>query len=163
MVSRQTGAAIVGAAALAGVVATVPTVWSPLNVIGFIPAIWLSLLFGSAAVIAPVPVFAGAFAWWCPPVWGGQSAVPLRSRIATGVALVLSVTSVAAGREYGLKYQGAHYVQVVTAVSILWWLVVAGFAALASLRPSAARNLWFHVTLFSWLAWYAVPYMGELP
>lgn len=163
MISRLAATSIVGAAALAGVVAEVPTVWSPLNVIGFIPAIWASLLFSGAAVLARVPLFAVAFAWWCPRVWAGEAVVPKRSQIAVPVAVALSAAAVVFGRDYGLRYQGADYVNTVTVISILWWVSIAGIGLAALVRPSVQRNLWLHVILFAWLAWYAVPYMGELP
>jgi len=163
MVSRPLAAVIVACAAILGVVSGVPTVWSPLNVLGFVPAIWASLLFGRLAILAPVPMFVAAFGWWCPSVWTGDAVVPKRSRIAAPAAMALSATSLVFGRSYGLRYQGAAYVNAVTVASILWWVLVLGVGVAAIAHPSVRRNLWFHVALFAWLAWYSVPYMGELP
>jgi hypothetical protein len=163
MISRLAAIGIVAVAALLGVVAEVPTVWSPLNVLGFIPAIWASVLFDGAAIFAPVPVFAAAFACWCPRVWTGQAAIPRRSQVAAGLAIILSLTNVVLGRSYGLRYQGSSYVNTVTVVRVLCCAAIGLFVVLASKQPSVHRNLWFHVIFFSWLAWYAIPYMGELP
>jgi hypothetical protein len=163
MISRLAATGVVAVAALLGVVAGAPTVWSPLNVLGFIPAIWASFLFDDAAILAPVPVFAAGFACWCPRVWTGQTEVPRRSQVAAGLAIILSVANVVLSRSYGLEYQGVAYVNAVTVVSLLCCAAVGFFVVLASKQPSAHRNLWFHVALFSWLAWYALPYMGELP
>ncbi len=52
MISRLAATGIVAVAALLGVVAQAPTVWSPLNVLGFIPAIRASVLVGGAAILA---------------------------------------------------------------------------------------------------------------
>ena len=118
MISRLAATGIVAVAALLGVLAEVPTVWSPLNVLGFIPAIWASVLFDGAGILAPVP-FAAAFACWCPRVWTGQAAIPRRSQVAAGLAIILSLTNVVLGRSYGLRYQGNSYVNTVTVVSVL--------------------------------------------
>lgn len=75
----------------------------------------------------------------------------------------VSAVLLAVGQEYGERYQGVQYVRAVTAMSVAWWSGLIVLAALALRQPSVGRNLWFHVALFSWLAWYAAPYMGELP
>ena len=75
---------------------------------------------------------------------------------------MLSLANVVFSRSYGLKYQTVAYVNTVTVVSLLCCAAV-GLLVLASRQPSVHRNLWFHVIFFSWLAWYAIPYMGELP
>jgi hypothetical protein len=163
MISRTIAASIVALASLGGMATGIPTVWSPLNVLGLVPALLVSDILGAAALALPVIIFGGAFAWWCPSVWRGQARVPRRSLVLAVIALLMSGANILFGREYGLEYQGASYVRWVTVISVACWLLLGVLVAAAVRTPSVRRNLWFHVALFSWLGWYAVPYMGELP
>ena len=140
-----------------------PTVWSPLNVLAFLPALIVSGFVGEAALVAPIILFVALFVLWCPNVWGGQAVVPRRSIVLTGIAVLLSAANIVLAREYGIAYQGIAYVRFVSAISVIWWALLLGVAILALRTPSIRRNLWFHIALFSWLGWYALPYMGELP
>jgi hypothetical protein len=76
---------------------------------------------------------------------------------------VLTVVDCFVERKYGVIYRGALYtalVYVINAIWLasLWWAVVR-----CQRQPSFARNLFSHWLLFAWLAWYAFPYLGELP
>jgi hypothetical protein len=163
MVRRTVSVGIVALASVAGVAGGIPTVWSPLNLLGVIPALMLSGLLGGAAIAVPAVCFAAAFAWWCRPLWRDEAVVPTRSFVLAGAAVVLSAANIFFGWNYGLKYQGAGYVRGVTTVSVVSWTVVTAAAVLAARRPSVKGNLGFHLLLFGWLGWYAIPYMGELP
>jgi len=160
---RTVSVGIVALASLAGVASGIPTVWSPLNLLGLIPALFVSGVLGGAAIAVPALCFAAAFAWWCQPLWRGQAVVPTRSFVLAGAAVVLSAANLVFGWNYGLEYQGARYVRGVTAVSVVCWIVVTIAAVLAVRRPSVKSSAGFHVLLFCWLAWYAIPYLGELP
>jgi hypothetical protein len=63
-----------------------------------------------------------------------------------------------------LEYQGARHTYVVCIVNAAWiaflWLI---FARYWKREPSFKINLLLHWVLFAWLAWYAFPYLGELP
>jgi hypothetical protein len=161
--SRVIAASIVALAAFAGFGTADPTWWSPLNVLGMIPAFLATNVIGVAAIAVPPVIFSLAFAAWCPNVWNGVAKIPIRSTALMVVALFLSMLDMTGGREDGLQYRGEAYVQAVTGVSIVWWVVVVWLFLSARRRPSPHRNLWFHLLLFVWLAWYAIPYMGELP
>ena len=163
MIPRSAAAGIVAFAGLAGVVADVPTIWSPLNLLGFVPAFFASVVFSSAAVLVPAALLALAFVAWCPDVWHGRAEVPSRSWALAITAVALSGAAVIGGRDYGLKYQGPSYVTAVTAISVLCWVVVGAVLVRAYRAPSPVRNLWAHLILFAWLGWYAFPYLGELP
>lgn len=163
MIPRSAAAGIAALAGLAGIVADVPTIWSPLNVLGFVPALFASVIFSSAAVLVPAGLLALAFVAWCPDVWHGEAQAPPRTWVLAVTAVVLSMAAVIGGRAYGLKYQGPSYVTAVTAISVLCWLLVGAVLVRAYRAPSPVRNLWAHLILFAWLGWYAFPYLGELP
>ena len=67
------------------------------------------------------------------------------------------------GYSSGVDSQGAAYARGVLILNVIWWIVVAVLFRLAWLRKTVAYNFAFHIVLFAWLAWYALPYMGELP
>ena len=163
MVSRTIAASIVALASFFGMATGIPTVWSPLNALALVPVLLVAGILGVAALAVPVIIFAAAFAWWCPRVWNGHVIVPLRSLVLASLGLALSIANIYFGREYGQQVHGVSYVRAVAFVSATWWFVLIAIGAAAMLRPSVRFNLWFHVALFSWLGWYAVPYMGELP
>jgi hypothetical protein len=82
---------------------------------------------------------------------------------AIAVATLLSVPWFGVGWKFGLAYQGGIYCYLVLMTNICWlaglWLVFAR----TKRADSFAANLFFHWMLFAWLAWYAFPYLGELP
>lgn len=163
MPSRTAASGIVALAALAGVASGVPTVWSPLNLVGLVPALLASAILSGAAIAVPPILLGGVFAWWCPNVWAGQTRVsPWSLALAVCVGL-LNLASVTLGRHYGLEYQGVAYVNAVTFISVALWVTVCAGLLWAARGPSPARSLWAHLGLFVWLGWYAIPYMGELP
>jgi len=133
-----------------------PSVLVPYPALVAVPA----LLFGIPAALLPTLLF---FAWH-PNLFKGSKALPRRTYILLGGASILSAVWFIFGWKFGLEYQGAHYTRVVCTISGLW---IAGLGALL-LRykrtdPSFAANLVVHWLLFVWLAWYAFPYLGELP
>jgi len=62
-----------------------------------------------------------------------------------------------------VEFEGIRYVRIVGIANIIWTtFLVSLFAAFRS-RASFKKNLFLHWMLFVWLAWYAFPYLGELP
>jgi hypothetical protein len=80
------------------------------------------------------------------------------------VAAVLSVFYFIGSWKWGLEYQGLHHTRVVCAANIVW-VAILGFAFARSRQGTTSFkfNLFLHWMLFAWLAWYAFPYLGELP
>jgi hypothetical protein len=64
---------------------------------------------------------------------------------------------------YGNEYQGHKYTEIICAINVGWIAVLWAVLLRASRLRSFGSNLLFHATLFAWLAWYAFPYLGELP
>ncbi|HEV2315718.1 MAG TPA: hypothetical protein VGR94_10460 [Candidatus Acidoferrales bacterium] len=81
--------------------------------------------------------------------------------IASGL---LSIVWFAVGWNWGVQYESRQYVYFVCAANIAWIALLAGaFNRYMRREPSFAANLVLHLLLFTWLAWYAFPYLGELP
>jgi hypothetical protein len=142
-------------------VSGVPTILCPLPALTVIPAFLLSNLgLWKAAIVVPTLCF---FAW-NPGLFRGDAKVPKRSYALLIILILLGIADFVAEWNLGLRYRGSLFTHVVCAVNAIW----AAFLALAFARswkePSSFRyNLFVHWMLFAWLAWYAFPYLGELP
>jgi hypothetical protein len=141
----------------------VPTVMSPLNMLLLVPGLLSSCVLGKGWFVASIAFIPVTFWLWCRPVLRGSQIVPSRSLFLLGGSVALSAFWFVAGIEYGLTYQGRDYVVGTAAVSVAWWATLAGLALAAWRFPRPGLNVTFHIALFAWLAWYAFPYLGELP
>jgi hypothetical protein len=148
--------------ASAGLIAcNVPTMLCPFPALTVLPAFLLSgRYFFRAAVAIPMLLF---FVWH-PGLFRGEAIVPKRSYVLLAIAIVLSVVYFVVSWTWGLQYQGPQYAHVVCAVNVAWvaFLLLA-FARSWKVPRSFGFNLFLHWMLFAWLAWYAFPYLGELP
>ena len=93
----------------------------------------------------------------------GSPTVPARSHVLFAIVALLSMLDFAGGTRFAIGYHGFRYVLGTGIISALWWVSLGTLAYLAERQPSYSRNLGFHLGLFAWLAWYALPYLGELP
>jgi hypothetical protein len=139
-----------------GLLAGVPTVFCPLPALTVLPAFFLSW----AAAIVPTLLF---FAW-NQGLFRGVANIPKRSYVLLATATVLSVIWFVGGWKYGLQFQGAHYTYAVCFANIAWLVFLWAMFGRSWKRESSFKtNLLLHWILFAWLAWYAFPYLGELP
>ena len=140
-----------------------PRIYAPLNVFVFIPVLVLgAVLPGGGALLGTAIVPILFWAWCLPGIRPGR-VVPIRTLVLLAFAVLGSGTWLFTGHDVGLEYQGAGYVYGVTAISAVCWISLS-LLALAAWRSQNVRcSLTFHVALFTWLAWYALPYLGELP
>jgi hypothetical protein len=139
----------------------IPSLLCPLPALTVIPAFLLSSWrLSRAAVIVPVLFFLA----WNTGALRGNARIPKRTYALLALATVLSVAWFVSGWNYGLKYQGPRYTHIVCIVNAAWiallWLI---FGRYWKREPSFKINLLLHWILFAWLAWYAFPYLGELP
>jgi hypothetical protein len=139
----------------------VPTVLRPLPALTVLPAFLLSAWPLSLSVLF-VPVL--LFFAWNPGLFRGDAKIPQRSYVLLALATVLSIFWFVSGWNYGLEYQGARHTHVVCVVNVAWvgilWVM---FTRAWKVGSSFKTNLLLHWMLFAWLAWYAFPYLGELP
>ena len=138
-----------------------PTLLCPLPALTVIPAFLLysAHLFRTAVLIPTLLFFA-----WNPGLFRGDVKVPKRSYVLLAVATVLSVIWFVGGWKYGLQYQGPRYTYAICLVNLVWLaLLGATFGRSWKGQSSFKLNLALHWILFAWFAWYAFPYLGELP
>ena len=138
----------------------VPTILCPCPILTALPA--LVLVSSNLYWVAPLlPVL--LFFAWNPGLFRGQEHVPKRSFVLLIVATALSVIWFVGGWKYGLEYQGRQHTYTICAINSAWLLVLWIKFIRRWRGVSFAENLWLHWMLFAWLAWYAFPYLGELP
>lgn len=142
-----------------------PRVWAPFNLLVLAPAFLLDEYFSSAklcSILAAfvVPLF--FLLWTFPATWQSPKP-PMRTILLSLVTIALSACSLVFGYSWGMEYHGANYVHGVAIISVICWTTTLALAVLASRKRNATWNFAFHVSFFAWLAWYAIPCLGELP
>ncbi len=157
-VTLTAGIALIVPAALGLFLSGVPTIVCPFPALTILPAFLLGRAYWLAVVIPTLLFFA-----WSPRLFRGQPRFPRRTLVLLGVLTALSGLYFVTDWRYGIEYQGPRFTHVMCFVNIAWllllWISVIGRSG----RPSFAANLLVHWILFAWLAWYAFPYLGELP
>jgi hypothetical protein len=113
-----------------------------------------------AAIALPSLLFVA----WNPGLMRGQVNVPKRSYVLMTVLTILSVFYFVMGWKLGVEYEGIEYTRAVCLINVAWIaLLTLAFVRARKTRPSFMSNVLLHWALFAWLAWYAFPYLGELP
>jgi hypothetical protein len=139
----------------------VPTILAPFPLLTVLPAFLLSGV-GIYKVAVGVPML--LFFAWHPGLFRGHAKVPKRSYVLLIILILLAVADFAWGWNWGLQYQGSQYTHTVCAINFAWAVfLILAFARSWKKPPSFAYSLFLHWMLFAWLAWYAIPYLGELP
>ena len=119
-----------------------------------------AFLFGKVAVVVPMLFF---FVWH-PGLFRGEPKIPKRSYVLLLVAIFLGIADFVTSWNWGLHYQGPRHTYVVCAVNVVWAVFLTIFFIRAWRNPFTFKSsLFLHWMLFAWLAWYAFPYLGELP
>jgi hypothetical protein len=140
-----------------------PTLICPMPLVTVLPALFLasppSHLPYSLVVLIPALLF---FAW-NPGLFRGKCQVPRRSWALLIILSALIVVYFTFSWRYGNEYQGHKYTEIICAMNVGWIAILWAVLLRASRLRSFGSNLLFHATLFAWLAWYAFPYLGELP
>ena len=165
------GALAVGAFGVASIHSGVPSRFSPLSasvtIVAMLLTDWLTTHVTSGPMhhvilyflaVAPVTL---AFVAWSHFLFSGQGATPRRSLVLFIILAALSTIDLSSGWRYGLKYHGLVHTIIVVGYNLL---AVGCFFYRANRRSLRfSLNLTFHAGLFSWLAWCAFPWLGELP
>jgi hypothetical protein len=137
------------------------TLYSPLPTLTILPAFVLSRWhLESVAVLVPSILF---FLWNPGLLLNRRPNPPKRTIVLLGLLTVLTVVDCVLEWKNGVHYRGTRYTILVYSINAtwlasLWWAVVR-----SQRQPSFKGNLFSHWLLFAWLAWYAFPYLGELP
>jgi hypothetical protein len=143
--------------------AGMPTLICPLPTVTILPAFFLasppSNLPPTLAILVPALLF---FAW-NPGLFRGTLQVPKRSWVLLTILTALSTVYFPFSWRYGNEYQGHKYTEIICAINVGCIAILWAVLLRASRLRSFGSNLLFHAALFAWLAWYAFPYLGELP
>ncbi len=138
-----------------------PTIFAPINFLVLGPT-WLSVPLSPLSGVAGLLFVPVLCLIWCLPVFRGGEEVPKRSLVLLILAIAASAANLVFGIDYGLRWQGHSYVLGVSIISIALWVLLAALAWFARRKPTQVLNTTFHIALFCWLAWYALPTLGEL-
>ena len=137
----------------------VPTIFCPLPILTVLPALFLSPL-APVAVVFPTLLFLA----WNPALLHGDPKPPKRSYVLFGVLVGLSVIYFIDSWADGVQFESKRYTQTIAIANIIWITFLTFLFAFSRIRkPSFIFNLTLHWLMFAWLAWYAFPYLGELP
>ncbi len=139
----------------------VPTLYSPLPTLTILPAFVLSrwhLEF--LAVLVPSVLF---FLWNPGLLLNPGSKILTRTKALIGLLTVLTIVYFVFEWNDGVRYQGSHYTKAVCLINLIWLVFLWCTVVRYSRQRSFNGNLLSHWLLFAWLAWYAFPYLGELP
>ena len=165
-VESAAAAAIVGAAGVMSVSAGYPSVWQPLNLVVVVPAFYLVALGPVPApavyLLASVPIVV-FFCLWSLPLFSGSPQVPSRTVVLFLVLVVAVVLWFLAGWKYGVEYQSLRYAAPLALINTVWVLLLSWLLIRARKSPSFQSSLVFHTLMFVWAAWFAFPWLGELP
>ena len=155
------GVGLLFPASLGLFISGVPTKLCPFPLLTILPAFALSAFrLPYAAVLVPVLLF---FVWHR-GLFRGETRVPQRTYALLAIVSVLSTVYFIASWKLGLEYQGAEYTRAVCVVNATWATVlIFAFARTWKNDSSFKTSLFLQWMLFAWLAWYAFPYLGELP
>ena len=140
-----------------------PTLICPMPVVTILPALFLASPPSHLPYWLVVLVPALLFFAWNPGLFRGEYQMPRRSWVLLTILSALSVVYFMGSWRYGNQYQGREYTVAICAVNVVWLIILWAILYRSSRLPSFTANLLFHAVLFSWLAWYAFPYLGELP
>jgi hypothetical protein len=138
----------------------VPTLYSPLPTLTIVPALMLSRWHLESYAIV-IPCF--LFLVWNPALLQNRSQVPTRTVVLLGILTTLAIVDLAFEWKYGVEYRGLRYTIAISVVNLIWIVCLWWMTIYSRRIPSFRRNLLCHWLLFAWLAWYAFPYLGELP
>lgn len=100
---------------------------------------------------------------WNPGLFQGNADIPRRSWILLAVLTILTAVYFVGSWRYGLEYQGKRFTYGICALNAGWLVLLWTTFMWRGNKPSFVKNLILHWLLFTWLGWYAFPYLGELP
>jgi hypothetical protein len=112
------------------------------------------------SVLAAVPITVAYFVWSVGPLH--TSGIPVRSIVLLFLVTLFTFLSFLFGWKYGVKYQGLIHTVALVIINCLLSVTSSVILAFHSKSPSYVSSFSFHGTLFLWLAWFAVPVLGDL-
>jgi hypothetical protein len=99
---------------------------------------------------------------WSYPLFRGAARIPRRSKLLYLCVLAATAWSMIDAWPYGVTEQGLLHTWVVFSYNALAAFAVGAAWFRSSRGESFVANLAFHAGLFTWIAWSALPWLGEL-
>jgi len=149
-------AGLVGVAAFVSIRDNVPSTSSPFAFVSTVPALWVFEL--NERVWPSFVLFALA----CLPVVAAFLASSAHLFRDKRVLVLLSLAWFWQGWSYGIQHQGMSHTLYVAVWNAIFVAAASILFLLNKKSPRFAGNLAFHGVMFSWLAWCAFPWLGEL-
>jgi hypothetical protein len=146
----------------------VPSSSSPFALVSTVPALWVfelnervwpSFVLFTLACLPVVAAFLASSAH----LFRDKREIPNRSMVALHVLALLSLAWFWQGWSYGIRYQGMSHTLYVAIWNAIFVVAAVILLLLNKRTPRFGVNLAFHGVVFSWLAWCAFPWLGELP
>jgi hypothetical protein len=132
--------------------------------------IFPAFILASPPFLSPLPLFRLAilipailFFAWHPGLFRGKPDIPTRSFALLTILSILSVIYFVTNWHDGKESEGWKYTVAICAMNGVWLVSLWILLYCAFRKRVFKTNLLFHAVLFAWLAWYAFPYLGELP
>jgi hypothetical protein len=161
-------AALVGVAGFLSIREDVPSWSSPFALLTTFPAFWIFELderTWSPAVpfaLSSLPVVMG-FLLSSLHLLRKTTEIPQRSVKTLFAFILLNALWFWAGWAYGIQYQGRSHVLYIAVCNAAFIGAALGLLLINSKTPRFGINLAFQGVVFAWLAWCALPWMGEMP
>lgn len=145
-----------------------PSWVSPYLLAVIVPALWLA--FGLSTIelgsivlfVSSVPI-ACLYILWSAHLFRASAILPVRSIALLALLMLLTMWGAYVSWPYGLKYQTREYTLYLDIAALVALTGLIALAVWTRRAPSFAKNFAFHTALFAWIAWGALPWLGELP
>jgi len=134
-----------------------PTIASPAPMLLILP------IFFGVPEIMTLGGFVALFWLWSAQLFQRTAEIPRRAGVLLAALTVLSAIYFALGWQFGVRHQGTTYTRVCLGLSLMLSVICATTLLRAHRRPSFFAALSANTLLFSWLASFALSYLGETP
>ena len=135
-----------------------PTAWTPMPALLFIPMFLLLLVHPTGAMLLSV-----GFYFWCRPLPSSPTMVPKRTFWAFLVVAVASVAWFLSSYDYGVRWEGIQYTNLMIRLDLISAAVVGACLLLARRARLFSVVLIANFLIFAWALTYAFPSLGEMP
>jgi hypothetical protein len=137
----------------------VPTFYSPFPLLVILPA-FLGIPIPLIAIASAALFAASLFRHF-------QGSPGLKPSLGLTVTLLLTTGLTAlwiiGGWSYGVRYQGTSHTIAITIANVIFAGVAWCSWSFARMQRRYRTQVAFSFSLFAWMFWYALPYLGELP
>lgn len=147
--------------------APVPAPFSPYSLPTVIPELFAAELLQPLLPDAVLPALAAIplaiiFVAWSFPRLRIPAKLPRRSILLFALVAILSLVLFHSTWLDGIQHQGLYHTRLLAVCNGVQFLTLLCILFIGLRRPTPIAYLAFHSLLFSWVAWSAFPWLGEL-